>query len=154
MYQWVFLFPTNQPEVNICSNPECHQQRYKNFEQVEAEKNSTDRDSNMPLPVLVPHRQISYTSIKQALTELYANDDNLDMLQYGYDSMKEDLDNNSSYKDIFSGKNFRHLLNRKIIHPNTICLILFVDVYQHKNMQKAHQVLINCLVMNIHHEHR
>ena len=108
----------------------------------------------MPLPNLVPCRQISYTSIKQALTELYANDDNLDMLQYGYDSMKEDLDSNSSYKDICSGRNFRHLLNEKIVHPNTICLVLFVDGYQHKNMQKTHQVLTNCLVTNIHPEHR
>ena len=85
-----YLFPTIQPEVNKCINQECQQQRYKNSEQVEAERNNANRDSDMPLPVLVPHHQISYTSIKQALTELYANDDNLNMLQYGYDFMKED----------------------------------------------------------------
>ena len=148
------MFPSNQPEVNKRNSTECYQQRYKNFEQVEAEKDNIHRDLDMPLPVLVPYSQISYTSIKQALTELYANDDNLSMLEYGSDFMKEDLDNNSCSKDIFSGKNFRHLLNEWIIHPNTICLVLFVDGYQHKNMQKAHQVLINCLVMNIHPEHR
>ena len=108
----------------------------------------------MPLPVLVPQRQISYISIKQALTELYANDDNLDMLQYGHNFMTKDLQINSDYKDIFSGKNFRHLLKEKVVHPNTICLVLFVAGYQHKNMQKAHQMLINCLVMNILPEHR
>ena len=148
------MFPLNQPEVNICSNQDCQQKRYTNFEQVEAERNAANRDPGMPLPVLVPRRQVSYTSIKQALTELYVNDDNLEMLGYGHDFMTEELETNDSYKDIFSGKNFRHLLKEKVVHPNTICLVLFVDGYQHKNMQKAHQVLINCLVMNIHPEHR
>ena len=148
------MFLTNQPHINICCNEECQQERYTNHEQIEAERNNANRDPDMPLPVLVPRRQISYTSIKQALTELYANDDNLGMLQYGHDFMAEELETNDSYKDIFSGKNFRHLLEEKVVHPNTICLVLFVDGYQHKNMQKAHQVLINCLVMNIHPEHR
>ena len=108
----------------------------------------------MLLPVLVPRRQVSYTSIKQALTELYVNDDNLEMLEYGHNFMTENLETNDDYKDIFSGKHFRHLLKERVVHPNNICLVLFVDGYQHKKMQKAHQVLINCPVVNIHPEHR
>ena len=63
------------------------------------------------------------------------------MLQYGHNFMSEDLQINSDYKDIFSGKNFRHLLKEKVVHPNTICLVLFVDGYQHKTCKK----LIKCL---------
>ncbi|OBZ81041.1 hypothetical protein A0J61_10910, partial [Choanephora cucurbitarum] len=36
------------------------------------------------------------------------------------------------------------------MRDNTICLVIFVDGYQPKNVRKAHQVMINCLVMNIH----
>ncbi|OBZ80112.1 hypothetical protein A0J61_11838, partial [Choanephora cucurbitarum] len=40
------------------------------------------------------------------------------------------------------------------MRDNTICLVIFVDDYQPKNVRKAHQVMINCLVMNIHPQYR
>ena len=63
----------------------CNQPRYKNEAQFELERNDENRDPNTPLPELIPHKQIAYTSLAKALTELWADDDKLDILNYGHD---------------------------------------------------------------------
>ncbi|OBZ81272.1 hypothetical protein A0J61_10679 [Choanephora cucurbitarum] len=113
-----------------------------------------ERDPTMPIPDLAPTRQISYTSVDKALTELYVNENNAEMLAYRDEFFDRNQDKINIYRGIFSGDSYKKLLHDGIVDANTICLVLFVDRYQLKNMQEAHQVLINCLVMNIHPERR
>ena len=146
------LFGVEQAEVKECDV--CKQPRYKNQDQVNADINNTDRNPLMPFVEPVPNRQISYTSVFSALTELYADDEKLDVLTYGQEFLVNEPTTNYDYKDIFSGSNYKSLVQRTTINANTICLVLFVDGYQNKNSQRSNQVMINCLVMNIHPEHR
>ena len=148
------MYPINDLETKKCSIDTCQAARYCNEAQVEAVREDLDRDEAMPLPELLPTRQLAYTSIGKALTELYVNDNNAEMLAYRsqvFEQHRADID---MYRDIFSGACYQHLLANGDLDTDTICLVVFVDGYQLKNMQKAHQVLINCLVMNIHPEHR
>ena len=148
------MYPLNDPESKKCPLTTCQAPRYCNESQVEAARDDIERDEAMPLPELIPTRQLAYTSIGKALTELYVNESNADMLAYGSEVIEQHREDIDMYRDIFSGACYQHLLANNDLDVNTICLVVFVDGYQLKNMQKAHQVLINCLVMNIHPEHR
>ena len=88
------------------------------------------------------------------MTELQADDDTLNLLNYGHDFLTSDYETSSEYKNIFSSCNFRELTQNNIVNLNTIFLVLFVNGYQNKNSQKSHQVMINCLIMNIHPQHQ
>lgn len=147
-----YLFPVGHPEKKQCE--ECRKPRYSNEAQVEEDSNAPDRNPNIPLIELAPHRQLAYTSVFESLVELYADDDKLDVLRYGENFVNENSSDESDYKDIFSGSNYRQLIDRNIIRASTICLVLFVDGYQSKSSQKSNQVMINCLIMNIHPQHR
>ena len=108
----------------------------------------------MPLPDLIPTHQLAYTSSGSALASLYANDDNDEILDYGRIMILEHEPAVQHYRNVFSGEKFKKLFETTEIDENTICVVLFVDGYQLKNMQKAHQVMINCLIMDVHPEHR
>ena len=146
------LFGVGQAEVKECDV--CKQPRYNNQDQVDADISNTDRNPLMPFVEPVPIRHISYTSVFSALTELFADDEKLDILRYGQDFLTNEPTNNYDYKDIFSGSNYKSLVERTTTNANTICLVLFVDGYQNKNPQRSNQVVINCLVMDIHTERR
>lgn len=146
------LFETDKPDVMECS--ECKKPRYKNQSQVDNDRNDANRNPMMPPVEPVPVRQIAYTSVLSALTELYADDDKLEILRYGENFLNNEPPTNYDYKDIFSGSNYKDLVERTTINANTICLVLFVDGYRNKHSQKSGQVLINCLIMNIHPQHR
>ncbi|OBZ81089.1 hypothetical protein A0J61_10862 [Choanephora cucurbitarum] len=80
-------------------------------------------------------RNVTLMVVAKELTELQADDDTLNLLSYGHDFLTSDYETSSEYKDIFSS-------------------LLFVNGYQNKNSQKSHQVMINCLIMNIHPQHQ
>ena len=69
---------SDRRECDVCKKP-----RFKNQAQIDANVNDTDRNPLMPIIEPVPIRQISYTSVFSALTELYADDEKLDVLRYG-----------------------------------------------------------------------
>ena len=93
---------------------------------------------------------MAYTSVGKALAELCVNGENNEMLSYREHFFAENGAVVDHYRDIFSGQCYKDLLRRQVVDANTICSVIFVDGYQLKNMQKAHQVMINCLVMIIH----
>ena len=148
------MYPLNDPDTKKCPIITYQAARYCNEAQVEAARGDFDRDETMSLPELIPTRQLAYTSIGKALTELYVNDNNGVMLGYHNEILVQHRIDMDMYRDIFSGACYQHLLANGDVDVNTICLVVFVDGYQLKNSQKAHQVLVNCLVVNTHPEHR
>ena len=75
------MFAVGDSNEKECS--ECKKPRYENQSQIDADRNDANRNPLMPFINPVPFRQISYTSVLSALTELYADDDMLDILKYG-----------------------------------------------------------------------
>ena len=147
-----YLFPAGHPEKKECE--ECKKPRYKNEAQVADEINSLGDHNNMSTMALSPYKQLTYTSVFESLVDLYADDDKLDILRYGENFLNNNSSADGDYKNIFSSSNYRQLIDRRIVSASTICLVLFVDGYQSKNSQKSHQVMSNCLIMNIHPQHR
>ena len=150
------MYPLDKPDERVCPNPDCRLPRYCNEALIEAAREDIDRDSDMPLPPLLAARQISYTSIGKALTEIWVDDSRRAMLSYCNEFFTQYRDEVNYYRDFFSGTTYKDLRVKLEgeLDDNTICLVIFVDGYQLKNMQKAHQVMINCLIMNIHPDHR
>ena len=147
------MFPLDSPDISTCQYEPCQRPRYSNIAQVEEARNNTERDPNMPLPSLKSESTMAYTSIANALTEFYADPIRSDMLDYRNHFFDHSASNNQ-YRDVFSGAAYQRLLNEGVLEDNTICLLIFVDGYQPKHVQKAHQVMINCLILNIHPEYR
>ncbi|KAI8326684.1 hypothetical protein EDC96DRAFT_453896, partial [Choanephora cucurbitarum] len=144
-----YLYPVDDINEVVCPNVNCGVARYKNASALSIE----NRDPTMPLPALVPQQQMAYTSISQALTQLYVDDDRMEILSYR-DHFFDNAMLNQHYRDVFSGDSYAKLLEKENMRDNTICLVIFVDGYQPKNVRKAHQVMINCLIMNIHPKYR
>ncbi|OBZ80113.1 hypothetical protein A0J61_11839, partial [Choanephora cucurbitarum] len=65
-----YLYPVGDSTELTCPNENC------------AAVNVENRDPTMPLPALVAQQQMAYTSISQALTQLYVDDDRSEMLSY------------------------------------------------------------------------
>ena len=144
-----YLYPVGDNTELTCPNEDCGVARYKNTAAVNVE----NRDPTMPLPALVAQQQMAYTSISQALTQLYVDDDRFEMLSHR-DHFFDNTSLNHLYGDVFSGEFYTKILQKEKMRDNIICLVIFVDGYQPKNVRKAHQVMINCLVMNIHPQYR
>ncbi|OBZ81363.1 hypothetical protein A0J61_10589 [Choanephora cucurbitarum] len=95
------MYPINDLETKKCPIDTCQAARYCNEAQVEAAREDLDRDEAMPLPELLPTRQLAYTSIGKAWTELYMIDNNAEMLAYRsqvFEQHRADID---IYRDIF-----------------------------------------------------
>ena len=135
-----YLYPVGDNTEVTCPNVSCGANRYKNANGASIQ----NTDLTMPLPALVAQQQMAYTSISQALTQLYVDDDRIDMFSYR-DHFFDDVSLNQTYRDVFSGDSYTKLLEKDNMRDNTICLVIFVDGYQPKNVRKAHQVMINCL---------
>ena len=144
------MYSANDTETTVYQVESCDMSRYCNEAEVEAAR----EDGITPLPEFKPTRQMAYTSVGKALTELCVNGENNEMLSYREQFFAENSAIVDHYRDIFSGQCYKDLLHRQVVDANKICLVKFVDGYQLKNMQKAHQVIINCLVMNIYPQHR
>ncbi|OBZ80431.1 hypothetical protein A0J61_11520 [Choanephora cucurbitarum] len=97
---------------------------------------------------------MAYTSLGSALIEIYVDEDRSEMLIEGPSLTEAQHSLVSHYGDVFLGSVYKQLFLSTKIKANTICVIVFVDGYQLKNMQKAHQVMINRLILNVHPEHR
>ena len=97
---------------------------------------------------------MAYTSLGKALTEIYVDEDRSEMLTDGPSRTEIQERVVTNYRDVFSGSVYKQLLVSGEIWTNTIRVIVFVDGYQLTNIQKAHQVVINCLILNVHREHR
>ena len=124
------IYPLNDVDTKKCPINTCQADRYCNEAQVEAARDDVDRNEAMPLPELLPTRQLAYTSIGKALTELYVNENNEDMLGYCnvfFEQHRSDID---MCRDIFSDACYKHLLANGDVDVNTICLVVFVDGYQ------------------------
>ena len=148
-----YMYPADSPQIMFCPVAGCGLPRYKNAAAVQLATSNAERDPEMPLPTLIAERTMAYTSIGKALTQRFTNNDRAEMLQY----RKHFFDNstlNRQYRDIFSGASFKRLLEEGVVDDETICLLIFVDGYQPKHVQKAQQVMITCLVMNIDPESR
>ena len=148
------MYPVDEPNYKTCPNEECGETRYCNEAEVQAAIEDVDREDDMPLPELIPTRQMAYISLGSALTEIYVDEDRSEMLIEGPSLTEAQQSLVTHYRDVFSGSVYKQLLISGKIRTNTICVIVFVDGYQLKNMQKAHQVMINCLILNVHPEHR
>ncbi|OBZ80165.1 hypothetical protein A0J61_11786, partial [Choanephora cucurbitarum] len=149
-----FMYPVDEFNCKTCPNEECGQVRYCNEAEVQAAIEDVDKEDDMPLPELVPTRQMAYISLGSALTEIYVDEDRSEIMIEGPSLTEVQERVVSHYRDVFSGSVYKQLLLSGNIKANTICVIVFVDGYQLKNMQKAHQVMINCLILNVHREHR
>ncbi|OBZ80602.1 hypothetical protein A0J61_11349, partial [Choanephora cucurbitarum] len=77
-YRRCCLYPVGDASKVTCPNENCGVARYKNTAAVNVE----NRDPTMPPPALVAQQQMAYTSISQALTQLYVDDDRSEMLSY------------------------------------------------------------------------
>ncbi|OBZ80782.1 hypothetical protein A0J61_11169 [Choanephora cucurbitarum] len=148
------MYPVDEPNCKTCPNEECGQARYCNEAEIQAAIKDVDRDNDMPLPELIPTRQMAYSSLDSALTEIYVDEDCSEILIEGPSLTEVQKRVVSHYRDVFSGSVYKQLLVSGKIKAKTICVIVFVDGYRLKNMQKAHQVMINCLILNVHPEHR
>ncbi|OBZ81042.1 hypothetical protein A0J61_10909, partial [Choanephora cucurbitarum] len=73
-----YLYPVNDSSAVIFPNENCGVARYRNATAINIE----NRDPTMPPPALVAKKQMAYTSISQALTQLYFDDERSEMLSY------------------------------------------------------------------------
>ncbi|OBZ80251.1 hypothetical protein A0J61_11700, partial [Choanephora cucurbitarum] len=97
-----YLYLVRHTDLTQCQADDCNLPRYRNSLQYDLERNDVNRDPTMSLPELMPNRQITYTSIGKALTELWADDEKLDILNYGHDFLSDNYENSTGYKDVFS----------------------------------------------------
>ncbi|OBZ80211.1 hypothetical protein A0J61_11740 [Choanephora cucurbitarum] len=124
-----YLFGSDDSTTMACPVPACKARRYYNQAEIDAAREDIERDPAMPIPDLAPTRQISYTSVSKALTGLYVNENNAEMLAYRDEFFDRNQDEINIYRDIFSGDSYKKLLQDGIVDANTICLVLFVDGY-------------------------
>lgn len=143
------MYPVNRPDIKVCPNENCRLPRYSNEAEIEAEAADADRSERMLLSELRPTRQLVYTSLGKALANLWEDDSKEEILRYGSQMTQLQRNGIAHYHDVYSGEKFHQLLERGVVDENTICVVLFVDGYQLKNMQKAHQVMINCIILNV-----
>ncbi|KAI8326600.1 hypothetical protein EDC96DRAFT_581579 [Choanephora cucurbitarum] len=122
-----FMYPVNEPGMKTCPNEECGQARYCNEAEVQAAMEELDREDGMPLPDLIPTRQIAYTSLGSALTEIYVDEDRSEMLIEGASLSEVQQRLVTHYRDVFSGSVYKQLLVSEKIMANTICVVVFVD---------------------------
>ena len=71
---------------------------------------SIDRDESLPLPELRPTRQMAYTSVGRALTELYVDEQREAMLGYSAEFFAQHQQLVQEYKDVFSKESFQKLV--------------------------------------------
>lgn len=104
-----YLYPVGDTSEVTCPNENCGVARYKNAAAVNIE----NRDPTMPLPALAAQQQMAYTSISQALTQLYVDDDPSEMLSYR-DHFSDNTSLSHLYRDVFSGESYTKLLQKKM----------------------------------------
>ncbi|OBZ80674.1 hypothetical protein A0J61_11277, partial [Choanephora cucurbitarum] len=73
-----YLYPVGDSSEVTCPNGNCDVARYRDATAINIE----NRDPTMPPPALVAKKQMAYTSISQALTQLYVDDERSEMLSY------------------------------------------------------------------------
>lgn len=100
-----------------------------------------------------PQQQMTCVSIGAALAEMLYDDDTRDLFLYKSDcdsGNSESLLNGATgnHTDIFSGEIYKELVNSRVIDSNDICLVFYVDGYEHKHKSNHSCTMINCLVMN------
>ena len=103
-----YLYPNGDTSEVTCPNENCDVTRYKNAAAVNIE----NRDPTMPLPALVAQQQMAYTSISQALTQLYVEDDWSEMLSYRV-YFFDNTSLNHLYRDVFSGESYTKIFKKK-----------------------------------------
>ncbi|KAI9332180.1 hypothetical protein BD770DRAFT_403299 [Pilaira anomala] len=110
----------------FCPNQECRASRYK-----------TGTTS--------PRAQMACVSIGKSLTQMLLDDDTRELFKY-----KNNFDfNNEQLVDIFSGENYKHLRDEKIVGDNDICIVMYVDGFQNKHKPDSSQTMIHSIIMNL-----
>lgn len=129
-----YLFSSDD-ELAACPNPSCGENRYKE---------GTEQ----------PEQTMTCVSIGAALAELLFDDETRDSFLYKSeaDSANDEQMGNPNalkYTDIFSGKAYRELYQSGVINSNDICLIMYVDGFQHQHKSNHTLTMIHCIVMNL-----
>lgn len=122
-------------ELDQCPNGRCNEYRYQEGTRQ-------------------PQQQMTCVSIGAALAELLYDEDSRNAFQYkaNVDSTivgSEANHNESKYTDIFSGKVYQGLYRSGIINNDDICLIMYVDGYQHQHKPNHTLTMIHCIIMNL-----
>ncbi|KAI9341843.1 hypothetical protein BD770DRAFT_414741 [Pilaira anomala] len=56
---------------------------------------------------------------------------------------------NFNFTDIFSGENYKHLREEKIVGDKDICIVMYVDGFQNKHKPDSSQTMIHSIIMNL-----
>lgn len=129
-----YLFGVDD-QLTACPNPSCRENRYKE---------GTNE----------PQQMMTCVSVGAALAELLFDDEARNLFQYKSDADSvndEAMENSNSlkYTDIFSGKAYRNLYRSGLINRNDICVIMYVDGFQHQHKNNHTLTMIHCIVMSL-----
>ncbi|KAI8326706.1 hypothetical protein EDC96DRAFT_581402 [Choanephora cucurbitarum] len=124
-----YMHPVGGVSTIQCTVAKCQAKRFCNQAEVKAAREDADKSEDMPLPNLIPTRQIAYTSFGSALTNLWADDANAAILDYGHEMTLSQQYAVQHYRDVYSGETFRQLLSEGVVDKNIICVILVLDSF-------------------------
>jgi hypothetical protein len=127
----------------VCPTEDCNEPRYTNHSQVQENiKNKVDLNGEVDLK---PKQQMTVGSIGAALAEMMFDSE----FKQDMDYKANFVDEAGIYKDVFSGAVYDDLTRRGVsTNKDDIFVIIYIDGFKNKNVQKYSETFIECLVMN------